>query len=232
MTTQGRRPITAEEVPHLEALGQRVTEMRTAVGLTRRSLSRLAPVSYEHLSAIERGKRRTRRSMLQRILAPIVHDDALEMELDELVAIAGPALALEIDEAYAERAQRRRERRDRRYLPAALDECRKAARSVRNAMKVLPANSPNAQKRQDLLEGMDRRVAELEARLAEPLPDRSEAVPTSTKGTAQTAYNAFMAELTRGGRRGGITLTEQQSVRLKVLRAAAEAERASAGDLG
>ena len=113
----GRRPITAEEAPHLAALGARVRELRTAAGLTQSTVGTLAALTPGHVSAIECGKRRTRATTLARIVAACGTEDPAAT-LAELVALAGPALAPESD--FAERVERRRLRKERRHLPAAI----------------------------------------------------------------------------------------------------------------
>lgn len=105
-----RRPITSAEVPYLATAGARLRAARVESGLLIREVAERAAIGANHVSAIERGKRRTRRSTLARIVTVLVDDDDNRRRLlAELVDLAGPALAPE--SAYQERvAKRRRER--------------------------------------------------------------------------------------------------------------------------
>ena len=101
-----RRPIPGAEVPQLEALGARVRQLREAAGLSRRKLADQAAVDKSTIERIEKGIRRTRRSTLERIVAGLVAEVEQPVVLEELVALAGPALAPE--SAYRDRVDRRR----------------------------------------------------------------------------------------------------------------------------
>lgn len=102
-----RRPISPAELPHLEALGVRLVELRHEAGLSRRVVAERAQVARSTIERIEAGTRRTRRSTLERIAGALGRLDAAR----ELAALAGPALAAESD--HAGRVARRRGRRAR-----------------------------------------------------------------------------------------------------------------------
>lgn len=108
-----RAPLTDSEAFFAEVLGRQLRSYREDAGLTRRELAAAAMLSAGQLGRIEWGTRRTRRSTLTRIAWALHGSDAdpsaLEAFVDELVGIAGPALAAESE--YAERVGRRRERR-------------------------------------------------------------------------------------------------------------------------
>lgn len=195
-----RRPITKDERPHVVAVGRRVRELRQAAGMTQVRLAALATISAGQVSAIERGASRTRRSTLERMLRPLVHEDAIEMELDELVGMAGPVLALEIEEAWAERVRLRSERRERRHLPEALKAARAHAKQIRRHFAGLPSTGPNAAVRVRLIETADRHVEELEARLAEMRPAVHEDSPPPT-ASAMTSVQVLLAEVRSKRRR-------------------------------
>jgi transcriptional regulator with XRE-family HTH domain len=103
-----RCPIEPMETPYLLALGSRLRELRRDRGLTQAQLANAADLSRRHVERLEAGNRRTRESTLARIAAAL-GDPSLE---NELVALAGPALAAE--SAFAERVARRRARRARK----------------------------------------------------------------------------------------------------------------------
>jgi transcriptional regulator with XRE-family HTH domain len=107
-----RRPLQPEETPYLIAVANRLREVRRSRGLTQAELAVAAELSRRHVERLEAGNRRTRRSTLSRI-AEALGDPSLE---DELVGLAGPALAPESE--YAERVVRRRQRRLRRQALA------------------------------------------------------------------------------------------------------------------
>lgn len=115
-----RIPITDSEAWFLERLGAQLRAYREDAGLSRPALAAAAQLSAGHLGQLEWGVRRTRRSTLTRIAWALhgsdADPDALEAFVDELVALAGPALASESD--YAERVERRRERRARKAAKA------------------------------------------------------------------------------------------------------------------
>lgn len=107
-----RRPIGPAEVPHLEALGRRLSELRRAAGLSRAALARAAELSSPTVGRLEAGTRRTRASTLARLAGALAGPDEAPALVAELAALAGPALAPESD--FAERVDRRRARRARR----------------------------------------------------------------------------------------------------------------------
>lgn len=130
-----RRPITAEEQPHLDAMGAKLRAIRLAAGVSMTELAPLAQLSAAHIGAIERAQRRTRRSTLERLLRPLVPAEQLDRTVDELVGLAGPALAPE--STFADRVQRRRERRWRNRGGAEADLADKArtARDLRRTAR-------------------------------------------------------------------------------------------------
>lgn len=102
------RPITATEVPHLEAFGAKLRQARLAVGLTQKQLARACRprLHPDTIRRLEAGVRRPRRSTLLRlamVLAVAVQPDAPAHRVaalvnglaDKLAALAGPALAPE-----------------------------------------------------------------------------------------------------------------------------------------
>lgn len=99
----GRRPMTQAEVPHLEALGRRLCELREAAGLSQARLADSAELSPTHIASLERGTRRTRASTLERL------GGVLGADVEELIGLAGPALAPE--SPHRDRIERRRRRR-------------------------------------------------------------------------------------------------------------------------
>lgn len=106
----GRRPIRAFERPHLARLGRYLSGLRRTAGLTQDELALAAGLTRVHVSRIETGARRTRRSTLHRIACVLVVDNPelgpVDVLLEDMVALAGPALAEE--SAYRERVGRRR----------------------------------------------------------------------------------------------------------------------------
>lgn len=107
-----RRPIAPAEVPHLEALGAHLSERRRAAGLSRAALARAAGLSPPTVGRLEVGTRRTRATALARLARALAGPEEAPALAAELVALAGPALAPE--SGFAERVERRRERRARR----------------------------------------------------------------------------------------------------------------------
>ena len=109
-----RRPITADEVAGLEALGDELRRLRWKVArVARPALSVRAQVSVRQIEQIEQAIRRTRRSTLKRIAAALVE---MKPELGEAAALAerlaelaGPGLAPE--SAYRDRVEKRRKAR-------------------------------------------------------------------------------------------------------------------------
>lgn len=114
-----RRPITDDEIPYLEALGAELRQLRTDVGLQRARLASLAGVQPETIRWIEFGVRRTRRPMLERLVAATLTAGGDDLDavvaaevVDHLCALAGPALAPASQ--YQDRVDRRRARRVRK----------------------------------------------------------------------------------------------------------------------
>lgn len=116
-----RRPITAAEVPHLEALGAGLWRLRRQAGMSRRALGEGAALREGTIEEIEHATRRTRRSTLARIAAALVEWTATPETAEEieqyLVTLAGPALGGE--SIHPERVERRRQRREARKEKAA-----------------------------------------------------------------------------------------------------------------
>lgn len=128
---RGRRPIEPHEEPYLAALGAEIRALRLAArptveeqmlrrvdarapirneGVLRQAeLARRAEVSAGFVSDLERGRWRTRRSTLERIVRALVDEELVAEVLDGLVAAAGPALAPESQ--HFERVTRRRQAR-------------------------------------------------------------------------------------------------------------------------
>ena len=118
-----RRPITADEVVGLEALGSELRRLRREVaGISRARLGVLAEVSSRQLEQIERGIRRTRRSTLKRIARVLVEgrpdlhipgcsdlSDPVRIAR-HLAELAGPGLAPE--SIYRARVDKRRKARN------------------------------------------------------------------------------------------------------------------------
>ena len=112
-----RRPIRAEEVPALEALGSEIRRLRRdEARLSRKELGSLVQLSEGHITRIELGLRRTRESTLRRIVAGLTllrpELGAPEEVLENLLVLAGPVLASE--SLYCDRVERRRHRRWKR----------------------------------------------------------------------------------------------------------------------
>lgn len=110
-----RRPIEPHEVPHMQRLGHALRTLREATGLSRHKLAWLAQVSDPQYSDIEAARKRTRRATLERIvgaLADVDEDLDADAVLEDLVELAGPALAP--PSQYQDRIDRRRERRTRK----------------------------------------------------------------------------------------------------------------------
>jgi len=90
------RPIAAHEQPYLDALGRRLRELRRAAGLTQAALGLAAGLHPVSVRRIELGLRRTRRGTLRQLVLALGTDPAgVDRLLDELVDLAGPALAKE-----------------------------------------------------------------------------------------------------------------------------------------
>ena len=118
-----RRPIKTDEETALNALGERLRELRRASGWTRRAVAGRLGLHENTLYRIEHGLRRTRRSTLERYVRCILDsrrrrvnldlgwtfrrvanpladelrarhgDDAVSVVLDALLALAGASLA-------------------------------------------------------------------------------------------------------------------------------------------
>lgn len=113
-----RRPIEVHERPFLIRLGQRLKALREE-GNAPSSLAlvgSLSEMQWRHLWRLERGYRRTRPSTLERIARALCTanpdlGDPVSLA-EELVGLAGPALAPESE--YKDRIDRRRRRRWRK----------------------------------------------------------------------------------------------------------------------
>jgi transcriptional regulator with XRE-family HTH domain len=110
----GRRPITADEVPYLEAVGAELRRLRELARMSRRMLASASLVSASHLVAIEHGTRRTRRSTLCAITLALADGDEATAEANtaKLVALAGPTLAP--SNRFSDRREANRPRRQAR----------------------------------------------------------------------------------------------------------------------
>jgi transcriptional regulator with XRE-family HTH domain len=114
-----RRPLQGWELSLLAALGERLRELREGCDLSQVELGERAQVSRDQVGRIERGRRRTRRSTLARLVG-VLADQGLDGDrvLAELLELAGDAVAPE--SAFAGRVERRRVARfDRRRRQAA-----------------------------------------------------------------------------------------------------------------
>jgi transcriptional regulator with XRE-family HTH domain len=94
-----RRPITDDERPHLERLGQALRQLRRSSGLTVKELTVAAMISPQHWANLVGAKRRTKRSTLGRLVAIAVEaNPALgspDQLLEDLCDLAGPTLVLD-----------------------------------------------------------------------------------------------------------------------------------------
>lgn len=109
-----RRPITPDEAPQLQALGDEIRRLRWRVAhVSRSKLAIRSEVSIRQLEQIEQAIRRTRRSTLGRIAGALVELEpdigSADQLVEHLAALAGPALAPE--SAYRERVEKRRRAR-------------------------------------------------------------------------------------------------------------------------
>jgi len=115
-----RRPIEPAELPDLRRLGERIREARTAAGLSIAECARRARISGPHLSRLERGDRRTRRSTLERLATALWMTEPYGTQQPAILAglhdAAGVALAPE--SSFQKRVERRWRRRVRggRYV--------------------------------------------------------------------------------------------------------------------
>lgn len=110
-----RRPISADEVVALEALGRELAATRRAAGYSQVALAKAVGMHPTSISRIEIGTRRTRRSTLHRIAELLIEAEANTDEvvlMERWTQLAGPALAPE--SKYADRVARRRDRRLRK----------------------------------------------------------------------------------------------------------------------
>lgn len=129
---QCRRPIQDHEVGHLERMGAALRAVREGLGVTPTQLARAAQINRSTLWRIELGERRTRESTLRRIahgLAVLTPEGSVHSArlVQQLVDLAGPALAPESE--YADRVERRRNRRRSKQIRVAVgDELVRAAR--------------------------------------------------------------------------------------------------------
>ena len=105
-----RRPITEEEVPYLESLGDELGRLRKQAGFTYSLLGDQAEISAAQLRNIVHGVRRTRASTLLRICVVLAEwlDETPEEIRARLVELAGPALAPEAKPEHQDRIDRRR----------------------------------------------------------------------------------------------------------------------------
>ena len=109
-----RNPLTADEVPYAEALGEYLRGLRKETGLATRVIAIRAGIVYETWHRIELATRHTRHSTLERIaneLGEALDRDPKPIYL-EMVRLAGPCLAPE--SLYRERVENRRATRLRR----------------------------------------------------------------------------------------------------------------------
>ncbi len=104
--------MSSVEVAAASQLGQLLSELRRASGLSQRETAVAAQVSPRHLRRLERGERRTRLSTLERLAGALAGPGTLdrgEHLLRVLLQAAGPALAPESE--HRQRVENRRELR-------------------------------------------------------------------------------------------------------------------------
>lgn len=145
------RPIEAHEVPHLQRLGRAVHELRMAAGVSQRKLAWLAQLGDSQYRAIETGTRRTRRATLERIvgaLADVDGDLDAAGVLEDLVELAGPALAP--PSQYQARVDQRRERRTKKQDAIEVRARELAARMLAAELAARRVPAPNARERRQL----------------------------------------------------------------------------------
>ncbi len=113
-----RRPIADAEVQNLQALGAALRAARRSAGLTQAVVARRALIGERHLRDLETGRRRTRRSTLDRLSVALVSKSPAGMPAFQILMIllqaAGSNLAAE--SPHAARVDRRRARRTRRLV--------------------------------------------------------------------------------------------------------------------
>lgn len=224
----GRCPITEEERPYAEALGRMLRSLRDEAAMTQSQLGALATLQSSSVSAIERGRRRTRRSTLERLVAVLLPEQRREAIIDELVEVAGPALAPESD--WAERVARRRERRERRELPKTIAALKDALVSSRRMARLYPEGHDRHESMAELLAAEDRHLADLETKAADlaqrPPSGAGRGPRPDPRRPAWSAYQAYAHEVF-GGRTGMISLSSiapDVRARLDELKAEATAE--------
>lgn len=228
-------PITEKELPHLVSLGGLVRGLREEFGLTQRALALLANVSASHISAIERARRRSRRSTLERIVGSVITDeDQATVRMEELLAAAGPALGLEENEAQRQRLVKRLERRHRRQGRQGLDETISVARSaLRDVRRLAGGGEVNG----DLLSLAERFEEDLVRLEAQKLEFDSQAASRDRdaslrrrpdKGPAWHELQDYARSLLPPGRATGrLYPSPEQQRRLEELSAAARIEEAN-----
>ena len=100
------KPLSLDEAEHTVALGREIRRRRLAAEVGQRELGRLCGVGFNYMWRVEHGERRVRRSLLERMAAWLIpvgewlyedgpSDEQERQVVDELCAIAGPALAPE-----------------------------------------------------------------------------------------------------------------------------------------
>jgi len=117
--------VTEDERPFLRALGSRLRALRQSANVSQAGLARRAGLARSTVERLEGGQRRARESTLV-VLLEALH--ALRPDLGarpellaELVALAGPALAVEREPRWAARRDKARQRRARQaYRPGRL----------------------------------------------------------------------------------------------------------------
>lgn len=105
--------LTPAEVPYTRRLGQGIRFLRTDAGWSRHQLADAVCMASGSIANLELGRRRTRRSTLQEIaksLGVATDRDPTEV-LEWLVALAGPALAVETAKSPTSIARKRARRR-------------------------------------------------------------------------------------------------------------------------
>ncbi len=109
-----RRAIEHWESPYLVRLGEELRILRLSAGMSQVELATKAGLGERGLRRLEHGERRTRASTLTRLAGALTEGAPAEVTdrvATALMAVAGPTLAPESQ--YAERVQRRRDRRRR-----------------------------------------------------------------------------------------------------------------------
>jgi transcriptional regulator with XRE-family HTH domain len=94
--SSGRRPISDDEVAHLEAFGEELRRLREDAGLSQRELAKATSYGQGHIHRLEHGYRRPRSLTIERIAAAIVTVDPdmgpAHLIVADLVELAGPAM--------------------------------------------------------------------------------------------------------------------------------------------